>query len=363
MSRLADGRELRVAMVGYGLAGSTFHRPLIGATPGLRLATVVTRDSARQAQARAQITGVTVVDSAETLWAAPAEHDLVVIVTPTGSHAEIARSAVAAGMPTVVDKPLAATAHEAAEIAALAKASGTFLTVFHNRRWDGDFLTVRNLMRDGDLGAVLRFESRFERWRAQPRAGSWREEQAVAEGGGVLADLGSHVIDQALQLFGRPTAVYAEVDASRPGAVVDDDAFVALEHPMGVRSHLWTSSIASVPAHRMRVLGTAGGYAKDHLDIQEESLRGGADPAAPGWGEEPPDRWGLLVTATGERRIETAAGAWPEFYKEVVSALREGSPPPVEPVSAVEVLEVIEAARESASRRAGVDIPPASAPA
>jgi predicted dehydrogenase len=350
--------DLSVAVIGYGLAGSVFHRPLIQATPGLRLATVVTRDPGRQEQARADIPGVRVRDEASSIWESPTEHDLVVIAAPTGAHAGLARSAIAAGVATVVDKPLAATAWEAAEIASLASSAGTFLTVFHNRRWDGDFLTVRRLIRDGDLGQVLRYESRFERWRARPRPGSWRDELTAAEGGGVLADLGSHVIDQALQLFGRPTRLYAEVDRSRPGAAVDDNSFLALEHAGGVRSHLWASAIASVPGHRMRILGTAGGYAKDGLDLQEEALRAGVDPSNGGWGAEPPERWGVLVTEAGERHLETVAGAWPVFYREVAAALREGSPPPVEPREAVEVLEVIEAAAHSARLGATVDVAP-----
>jgi predicted dehydrogenase len=352
--------DLEVAIIGYGLAGSLFHRPLVQATPGLRLRTVVTRDPGRQAQARAEIPGVEVIDSAERLWQGSNRPDVVVIATPTGTHAEVARLAITAGVATVVDKPLAATAAEASALALLARDRGTFLTVFHNRRWDGDFLTVRELIRDGRLGNVLRFESRFERWRPNPRPGSWRDELAADEGGGVLADLGSHIIDQALQLFGNPRSVYAEVDQSRPGATSDDDAFVALEHEGGVRSHLWASQVASVPAHRIRVLGAAGGYAKDGLDIQEEALRGGVDPSDPGWGEEPQDRSGWLVTEAGERRLRTAAGAWPAFYRAVVSALREGSRAPVDPLSAVNVLDVIEAARESARLRATVRFPAAA---
>jgi predicted dehydrogenase len=167
-------------------------------------------------------------------------------------------------------------------------------------------------------------------------------------------DLGSHLIDQALQLFGRPSTVYAEVDRSRAGAKVDDNAFVALEHAGGTRSHLWASAIASVPGSRMRVLGRTGGYSKEGLDIQEDALRAGADPAAPGWGAEPPERWGRLVTEAGDRRLETVPGTWPLFYREVAAALSQGSPPPVEPQGAVDVLEVIEAATHSAVTRATV---------
>ncbi len=318
---------------------------------------MVSRNPARQEQARAQIPGVDVVESVERLWTDGQRPDLAVVATPTGSHGEVARAAIGAGVGIVVDKPFAATAREAALIAAEAKERRIFLTVFHNRRWDGDYLTVRDLVRDGRLGQVFRFESRYERWRPSPRAGSWRDELSGEDGGGVLADLGSHVIDQALQLFGRPTTVYAEIDHRRPGSTGDDDAFVALEHSGGVRSHLWASQVASIPAHRIRLLGSAGGYGKHGMDVQEEALREGVDLRDPAWGREPEDRWGLLVTESGERRVPTLAGDWPAFYRGVAAALLEGSAPPVQPSSAVEVLEVIEAAKESAKSRAAVNLP------
>ncbi len=318
---------------------------------------MVTSNPARQTQARAEIPGVNVVDRTESLWTTRARPDLAVVATPTGTHGEIARAAIAAGIATVVDKPLASTVEEAKQIASKARDGGIFLTVFHNRRWDGDYLTVRDLIGGGQLGQVLRFESRYERWRPRPRAGSWRDELAGQDGGGVLADLGSHVIDQALQLFGRPTMVYAEIDHRRPGSAGDDDAFVALEHPGGVRSHLWASQVASVPTLRMRVLGSAGGYAKDGMDVQEEALRAGADLSDPGWGQETADRWGLLVTESGERRVPTVAGDWRAFYRGVAAAVREGGPAPVQPSSAVEVLEVMEAANKSAKVRATVHLP------
>ena len=318
---------------------------------------MVTTDPARQAQARVEIPGVKVLDSVDALWTVGRRPDLAVIATPTGTHAMVAQAAIASGVATVVDKPLAATADEAARIVLQARQTSAFLTVFHNRRWDGDYLTVRQLISGGQLGEVFRFESRYERWRPRPRPGSWRDQLSGHAGGGVLADLGSHVIDQALQLFGRPTTVYAEIDHRRPGSTGDDDAFIALVHGGGVRSHLWASQVASIPSHRMRVLGSAGGYGKEGMDVQEEALRDGADPRAPGWGEESEDRWGLLVTESGERRIRTVAGDWRAFYNGVAAALLKGSAPPVEPSSAVEVLEVIEAAKESANGRATVNLP------
>ncbi|MBR9989166.1 MAG: oxidoreductase, partial [Gemmatimonadetes bacterium] len=256
--------------------------------------------------------------------------------------------ALEAGLPVVVDKPLAATAAEARATIADAARRGLMLTVFQNRRWDGDYLTVQRLVGDGELGDVLRFESRFERWRPTPKAG-WREHGDPAEAGGLLYDLGSHLIDQALHLFGPVSRVYAEVIRQREGVEVDDDTFVALTHDSGARSHLWMSAVAARPAPRFRVLGTQAAYTKYGLDVQEEALRAGALPNGPDWGREPPDRRGELGAGDEIRRVQTEPGAWPLFYAGVVRTLREGAPPPVDPRDAVAVLEVIEAAFASAA--------------
>jgi scyllo-inositol 2-dehydrogenase (NADP+) len=336
-----------VALLGYGLAGAVFHAPLVRATAGIGVTAVVTRDPERRAQASRGIPGVTLLDSADQVWQDAGEFDLVVVATPTGSHAQLAQAAVSAGLDVVVDKPLASTTAEAFEVTAAAARAGRLLTVFHNRRWDGDLLTLQTLLANGDLGRVLRFESRFERFRPAPR-GAWRESIPAAGGGGILLDLGSHIVDQALFLFGRPRTVYAEVAARRPGAVVDDDAFIALEHEGGITSHLWASAVAAAPGPRLRVLGTAAGYVKEGLDIQEEALRAGGDPGAAGWGKEPEQRWGVLFGGAGRRRIETEPGRWADFYAGVVRAIRDGAAPPVSAQSAVEVMEVLDAARESA---------------
>lgn len=344
----AEHPPLRVALIGYGLAGAVFHAPLLRATAGVRLTTVVTANPQRRAQATQDNPGVRLLDRPAQLWDVAGEHDLVVIAAPTGAHAGLTAAALGAGLATVVDKPLAATAAEARELAHVATQQDTFLAVFHNRRWDGDLLTVRRLIAAGELGSVFRFESRFERYRPSPQAGAWRESVPPEQGGGILLDLGSHVVDQALQLFGRPTAVYAEVATRRPGATVDDDIFIALVQPDGVVSHALASAVAAIPGPRLRVLGLGGAYVKDGLDIQEEALRAGADPGRPGWSDEPPQRWGTLATAAGSRPVETEPGSWARFYEGVVRSLREGAPPPVTAASAIEVLEVLEAARESA---------------
>jgi predicted dehydrogenase len=334
-----------------------FHAPLIRATEGLRVATVVTGNPERQAQATAENPGVRILSGPEGLWERAEDHDVVVIAAPTGAHTALGRAAIEAGLAVVIDKPLAARTAEARELSRLAAVRGTLLTVFHNRRWDGDLLTLQALIAAGELGDVFRFESRFERFRAEPRPGAWREETPADQGGGIVLDLGSHIVDQAVHLFGRPSRVYAEVGARRPGATVDDDMFIALTQQDGVISHLWASAVAAAPGPRLRALGLEGGYSKDGLDIQEEALRSGADPRRPGWSDEPPDRWGTLTTRVGPRTVATQAGAWTRFYEELVSAVRDGGPPPVSADSAVEVLEVLDCARESARTGAVVEFP------
>ncbi|MYU19616.1 Gfo/Idh/MocA family oxidoreductase, partial [Streptomyces sp. SID8361] len=286
---------VRVGLIGYGLAGSVFHAPLIAATEGLTLDTIVTSSPERQQQARAEFPDVRLVDSAYELWGRADELDLIVIASPNRSHVPLARAALEAGLPTVVDKPLAATAAEAEELAALAESRGLLLSVFQNRRWDNDFRTLRKLLAEGALGEVQRFESRFERWRPQLKGG-WRESGDPAEIGGLLYDLGSHLVDQALTLFGPVESVYAEADVRRPEARTDDDTFIALTHTGGVRSHLWMSATTAQLGPRFRVLGSESGYVKYGLDPQEAALRDGLRPGGPSaeWGAEPEGDWGRL---------------------------------------------------------------------
>jgi scyllo-inositol 2-dehydrogenase (NADP+) len=341
------GAEVRVGLIGYGLAGVAFHAPLITTTPGMRLAAIVTSNPERVRQAQADHPSAAILPSAEALWARAGELDLVVVASPNRTHVPLAREALGAGLAVVVDKPMAATADEGRALVDEARRAGLLLTVFQNRRWDGDFLTVRRLMADGALGDVHRFESRFERWRPTPRAG-WREQGDPAEAGGTLYDLGSHLIDQALVLFGPATHVYAEVDRRRPGVQVDDDAFVALTHASGVRSHLWMSAAAPEHGVRMRVLGSRAAYVKHGMDVQEEALRTGATPVA-GWGEEREEAWGRLVSGDASEAVRTEPGAYPAFYARVAAALCDGGDPPVDPMDSVAALEIIHAARLSSA--------------
>lgn len=339
---------IRVALIGYGLGGASFHAPIIAVTPGLRLATIVTSDPERRARAAREHPGARVVESAEWILEHAAEHDLTVIATSNRAHVSLALASLAAGVPVVVDKPLAASAAEARQVIAEARRRRLFLSVYHERRYDSELLTVRRLIEEGVLGDVMRFESRLERWRPVPKPG-WRELGAPEEAGGLLYDLGSHLIDQALLLFGPVTRVYAEIDRRRAGVEVDDDVFIALTHASGVRSHLWTSAIAAQGGPRMRVLGTRAAYTKFHADIQEAALRAGQRPDASGWGVEPPEHWGRLGVGEDARPVPSDPGAYPRFYAGVVASLRDGAPPPVDPDDAVAGLEIIAAARRSAA--------------
>ncbi|MFI6446179.1 Gfo/Idh/MocA family oxidoreductase [Kitasatospora sp. NPDC050543] len=339
----------RVGLIGYGLAGSAFHAPLIATTPGLQLDAVVTANPDRRAQLREEHPGARAVDTPEQLLADPGALDLIVIASPNRTHVPLARAALEAGLATVVDKPLAATAAEARELCELAEARQMLLSVFQNRRWDGDFLTARRLVEEGALGRVHRFESRFERFRPKPKAG-WRELADPAEVGGTLYDLGSHLVDQALTLFGPVESVYAEIDVRRDGAVVDDDAFLALTHAGGTRSHLWTSAITPLAGPRLRVLGDRAGYVKSGMDPQEGDLRAGHRPGGDRpWGAEDPAQYGLLGTDESAVRTPTDPGDYPAYYAGIATALATGTPPPVDPRDAVATLAVLEAARTCAA--------------
>ncbi|GAB7033300.1 Gfo/Idh/MocA family oxidoreductase [Streptomyces sp. NPDC021749] len=360
----SPGEPLRVGLLGYGLAGSVFHAPLIAATDGLLLDTVSTSSPERQAQARAEHPQVRTVPTAEAVLDRADELDLIVVASPNKTHVPLATAALEAGLPVVVDKPLAATAAEAEKLAALAADRGLLLSVFQNRRWDNDFRTVRKLVEEGALGDVQRFESRFERWRPTPKGG-WRESGDPTEIGGLLYDLGSHLADQALTLFGPVVSVYAESDVRRPGAEADDDTFIALTHASGVRSHLWVSATAALLGPRFRVLGSKAGYTKHGLDPQEAALREGRRPGDEGaeWGVEPKACWGRLGAGASPRMgggdpVPTLPGDYPAYYAAIARALREGGDPPVTAAEAAAALRVLEAAKRSASEGRTVPIGP-----
>jgi scyllo-inositol 2-dehydrogenase (NADP+) len=348
-------KKIRVALLGYGLGGACFHAPLIAATAGMRLATVVTRDAGRRAQALREHPGVRVLESADQLWACAHEHELAVISTTNRTHASLALAALRSGLPVVIDKPFARSAAEGREILAVARQLGLLLSAYHIRRWDSETLTVRGLLERAALGRVLRFESRLERWRPQPKGG-WREQADPEEAGGLLFDLGSHLIDQALYLFGSVTHVYAELDKRRPRIAVDDDVFLALTHANGVRSHLWASATAAHFGARMRMLGDKAAYVKQHADLQEAALRAGRRPDQPGWCEELETHWGVLSTGDEQRPVPSVAGAYQDYYAQILRSLRTGAPPPVSAEDAITGLEILAAAQCSARERCVVTL-------
>jgi scyllo-inositol 2-dehydrogenase (NADP+) len=347
--------DLRVAIIGYGLAGRVFHAPLIAATRGLQVTSVVTSSPERQALVARDHPDARTLSSADGVWER-GDHDLVVIASPNDTHVPLATAAIDHGLPTVVDKPLAVTAARAEQLLARAQRAGVLLTVFQNRRWDSDHLTLVRLLEGGHLGDVIRYESRFERWRPAPKPGSWRESLAPDRGGGLLLDLGSHLVDQALSLFGPAIGIYAEVDARR-GLPADDDVFIALRHAAGTISHLRASAVAGAPGPRLRVLGSEAAFVVTRLDSQEDRLRAGARPdTVPDWGVEPEAHRGRLVTGDASAPVPGERGDWARFYALLETALRDGGPPPVDPADAVAALRVLEQARRSAATRATVTV-------
>jgi predicted dehydrogenase len=349
------GAPLRTAVIGYGTGGAVFHAPVIDAEPKLALSAIVTSDPARSAAALHRYPRVTVHPTVNDLWEHADDVDLVVVTTPTRHHASLAQAALRRGISVVVDKPFTVTSEQAAELESLAGESGTLLTVFQNRRYDGDFRTVRKLIEDGALGTVHRFESRFERWRPEPKT-KWTDQGGPGDAGGIAYDLGSHLIDQAVTLFGPPVSVYAEINTRRANARTDDDAFIALTHGNDVRSHLWMSALAPHLGPRFRVLGDKAGYVKDGLDPQEAALGDGAVPGGPGWGAEPEDRWGLLSVGTATTAVPTEPGDYPAYYREVAEAVLTGGPPPVTAAQARRVIEIIEACYRSQEQGAVIDL-------
>jgi scyllo-inositol 2-dehydrogenase (NADP+) len=328
--------SLRAGIAGYGLAGEVFHAPLVDAVDGIDVAGIVTTNAERQARVSSAYPDARVVPDVDELWDGI---DLLVIAAPNRAHVPLGLAAVEHGVALVVDKPLAPNAADGERLIEAAEAAGVPLTVFQNRRLDGDFLTLRGLLKRGELGAVTRFESRFERFRPELSDG-WRELGDAAEGGGLLLDLGAHLVDQARVLFGPPLRVYAELDQRRPGGQVEDDVFVALEHAGGVRSHLWMSAVAPLNGPRFRVSGLERGFASDGLDPQEAQLADGVRPGDPGYGES--------------EGHET--GAYQRFYEGVRDWLRDGAPAPVDPRDSLACLRVLEAARRSAQTHSVIEL-------
>jgi predicted dehydrogenase len=339
---------VRIGLVGYGLGGRYFHAPLIASAANCEFLGVVTTSPERRRQV-AEDLDRPVFASVEELARAGAE--AVAISTPAATHVPLTEQALRLGLAVVCDKPFAVDAEAARATVQLAEQLGVRLTVYQNRRWDSDFLTLRELLGQGSLGTLTVFESRFERFR--PQSGP------PAAGGGTLLDFGSHLADQALVLAGPVRGVYAEMHYRDDADGLDDDVFVALTHEGGVRSRLWGSWRQGAPGPRIRAAGTEGAYVIQDVDGQEAALRGGASPAAMGerWGAEPPESWGHVLRGDTEEAVPSAHGAWDRFYPGFAAAVRGTGPLPVDPWEAVATAAVLDAARASA--RTGRVVTPA----
>ena len=333
---------VRVGLIGYGMAGSLFHAPIIAAVAGLQLAAVST---SRRDEVEARHPGVRVVGDPQAIIDDPSI-ELVVIAAPTDQHFELARKALRQDKHLVVDKPLTPTWAEAETLAAMAAGSGRVLSTFHNRRYDSDFLTVQRLLAEGRVGGPTLLEARWDRYRPDI-ADRWREQPTP--GAGLWLDLGSHLVDQALRLFGVPDSLTANIDAMREGARVDDDFLVTLAYP-GLRVILRAASLVPIDTPRFVLMGEAGAFVKHGLDPQADALVRGDRPGGPGWGRDP--RPGVLTVAgTGEETIiEGEPGDYRLYYAEVARAVRGEGPDPVPPAQALAVMAMLEIGRESASR-------------
>ena len=335
---------INVGLVGFGHAGRVFHAPLIHANPNLRLSHILER---RGDEAQKRYPAAKIVRDMESLLHESSVH-LIVVATPNTSHLEIAALALQAGKHVVVDKPFTITSADADELIAVSMKVGRVLSVFQNRRWDGDFLTVRQLLDQGAIGRLAEFHSRYDRFRPGVRPSAWREQSGP--GSGVLFDLGSHLIDQAVVLFGNPTGIYADVSMQRDGAVAVDNFEVQLQYP-NLKVTLHAGSLVCEPSPRFLLYGARGTYQKFGLDPQEEALKQGGIPGGPGWGEDPSDAWGTVTHCNGKlsrAKYRTLAGDYSAYYTNVYRAITGHEELAVKPEQSRNVIRLIELAEQSA---------------
>ena len=333
--------DLRVGVIGFGLAGRLFHAPFIAATAGLELTAVVTRSPQRALDARTEYPGIQVVESVSELLTM--DIDLVAVASPSGLHAEHAQQALEAGRHVVLDKPPARDAAQFEALIELSVSRSRHLIVFHNRRWDSEFRTLQAILDEGSLGTVHRFETRMERWRPFGKGG-WRESGTPADLGGLRYDLGPHLVDQALQLFGPVDSVWARSLSVRPGGSLDDDVLATLMHSNGVTTVISASLLTAIPGPRFTVFGTLGAAVLRDVDAQEDALRAGQRPGLPGWGAQPES---LAPVASGDGPTTAPTpyldGQWPHFYSGVRDCLAGAAASPVSCESALATMRVLDA--------------------
>jgi predicted dehydrogenase len=343
-----------VGLIGFGLAGRSFHAPVIRAVPGLRLAAIFERSGTAAA---AEYPDVPIVRTLDELLANP-EIRLVVIATPNDSHYPIARECLAAGRDVLVDKPFTTTLAEAIALVEFANKQGRLLTVYQNRRYDGDFQAIVQLVASGTLGRIVRFESNYDRFRPELRPGAWRERSGP--GSGIFFDLAPHLIDHALLLFGSPEALTADIRIEREGAVADDAFDLAFHYPHGLRADLRSSILAAATRPRFLLHGTQGAFVKQSFDPQENNLRRGHIPTDAAWGAEPEENWGLLTLslngALTQRRVPSVNCDYRDFYANLRDAILGKAKLAVSPEWALEVMRLLELARQSSNERRTVSL-------
>ncbi|SFN18984.1 oxidoreductase [Variovorax sp. OV329] len=340
---------LRVGLVGYGFAGQTFHAPVLSVVPGLQLAAVA---SSQADKVLADWPGAAIVPDVEALMAADLAIDLVVVATPNEAHFPVAKAALAAGRHVVVDKPFTLDAAQASELADLARSRRKIVSVYQNRRFDSDFLTLRQVLAEGRVGRPVFFESHFDRYRPDVRV-RWREQKVP--GAGLWVDLGAHLMDQAVQLFGKPDTLQLDTAALREGALVEDYFHAVLRWEQGphapLRAVLHATTLAADPAPRYILHGTRGSYVKYGVDPQEDALRTGARPGGEGWGVDPEDGSLTLIGDSGQPEagtVPTLAGDYTRYYAAVRDAIAGTGPAPVTPEQAVQLMELLDLGRRSA---------------
>ncbi|WP_314404893.1 oxidoreductase [Stenotrophomonas rhizophila] len=342
---------LQVGLIGYGLAGSVFHAPLIQHTAGLALHSIA---SSQRDRLLRSFTDVRICDHPAELFADPAL-DAVVIATPNAEHAPLAIAALQAGKHVLVDKPFALDLAQADAVVRAAQAAERVVTVFQNRRFDADFLTLQKLLADGVLGEVAECHSHFDRYRPQVRD-RWRESDAP--GAGLWMDLGPHLLDQMLQLFGWPQAISADLMAQRDGARSDDYFHAVLHYPRH-RAIVHAGSLVAAARPRFAVHGSRGSYLKQGRDVQEDQLREGIAPGAPGWGLDPVHGQHVTVDAAGHEHpasVDNALGDYRRLYAAFRDAMQGSGAPTVSTTEALQLMRLLEAGTESARSGRRVDL-------
>ena len=344
---------IRAGLLGFGLGGKVFHAPLLSSVEGIELAAILERTTNKAQERYPNITTYRSLDA----MLADSSLGLIVVSTPSGTHFDLAKQILAAGKNLVVDKPMCASSTEIAQLMELAKSKGVLLAPFHNRHWDGDYLTLQKLLKDGSLGRLVSFESTLDRWRPAARTDRlWKE--SPAEAGGVLLDLGTHIADQALMLFGKPASIGAELRCERTGQIVNDAFSLRLHYPQ-LEVSLGATCLSALERPRFYLRGDKGNYWKYGVDQQEAELVKVTRITSPSWGQETSSHWGTLaVDVDGgmvTRPVQPIPGDYRKYYEGIRDALLGKAPAPTAPIDSWRVARIMEWATQSSDEHR--DIP------